>query len=384
MNITTFKKSISYLFKADVPAFVWGHHGIGKSTVPRKWCEENGWKFFDFRLNTQADIGDFLGLQDFVKDEKGNVKAVKHYPPEWLVSSIEFCKQNPDKGTLVFMDELNRAARFDMIGPVFQMSLDKRLHTIEFPPNLKLMFASNPNTEDYNILDLNDKALMDRFIHIPLIPLRKEFFEYARERKVDERIINFLLENPSFIEETDLQEFSVDDIVKPSRRTWVEYIDKLVKVGTPDDILQELLKGGVGITISTAFFKYLENDDKPLSPEDVLNDYKKNKNKIQKFMDNKEGVRADILKVTLENVFAYLKKLGEDNKTVSKKQGENLIDYLLDIPSDLTYSFLVDAFILPSCLDFFDNTSYRIKELEEAVSDSTKNKEENNKKQKKS
>ena len=321
--------------------------------------------FFDFRLNTQADVGDFLGLMDFVRDSNGVIYATKHFTPQWLVDAIDYCKANPKKGALIYLDELNRAARFDMVGPVFQMSLDKRLHTVEFPDNLKIMVASNPNTEDYNVLNLDDKALLDRFCHIKLTPSRKEFISYLRQSNKDQRIIDFLLENEVFIEESQLEDFSIDDVAKPSRRTWAEYVNALLAVDTPLPIMKELTKGMVGLTISTAFFKYLENDDKPLTPTQILNEYKKHKNKIQKFLENKDGVRSDLFKVTSENLIEHLKKLGDD--PIEKDQGENMIDYLLDIPRDYMTSLMRTIYILPCCMPFFEKSEYRRKELLKAI-----------------
>lgn len=366
MNINTFKQAIPFLFKANVPAFVWGWHGVGKSTVPKQWCKENGWKFFDFRLNTQADVGDFLGLMDFVRDANGNIYATKHFTPQWLVDAIEYCNEHPESGALIYLDELNRAARFDMVGPVFQMSLDKRLHTVEFPDNLKLMVASNPNTEDYNVLNLDDKALLDRFCHIKLTPSRKEFIDYMRDTGKDQRIIDFLLENQKFIEESDdLEDFSLDEFAKPSRRTWAEYVDALLKVETPMPVMKELNKGMVGLTISTAFFKALENDDKPLTPGQILDNYKKHKKKVEKLMSAKDGVRSDLFKVSSENLIDHLKKQGD--KVITKKQGENLIDYIFDIPRDYMVTLMRTVFILPSCMPFFQDSQYRRKELIEMV-----------------
>ena len=195
MNIENLKLAVPSLFNAGITPFIWGFHGTGKSQVVRQIAKGLGdWLCFDFRLNTQADIGDILGLQDFVKDSEGRITATTHYKPQWLQKAIDFCEANPEKGAIIFFDELNRAARHDMIGPIFQMSIDKKLHVWDFPKNLHIVVASNPNTEDYNVLSLDDLALLDRFCHIKFTPSKKEFFDYARTKETDSSIVDFLLE----------------------------------------------------------------------------------------------------------------------------------------------------------------------------------------------
>ena len=355
-------ESIDYLFKADVPAFIWGHHGIGKSSIPKQWCENKDWLLFDFRLNTQADVGDFLGLMDFVKDENGDIYATKHFTPQWLVDSIKYCEDNPDKGALIFLDELNRAARFDMVGPVFQMSLDKRLHTVKFPPNLKILVASNPNTEDYNVLNLDDKALLDRFLHIKFSPTRKEFFEYMVDKEVDDTIIEFLREHPQFIEQDskELEDFSISDIATPSRRTWAEYTNKLMKIGTPKYLMKEFMKGLVGNTIATAFVKFQDNDLRPLKAVQVLDNYKKYRGKVVKMMKDTEGSRTDVFKASVENLIDYIKRA---ETPINTTQGENLIDFLMDGPTDYVAAVMRKIYTMPNTMKFFEKNTHKRKEL---------------------
>ena len=376
MNIQSVLTTLPYLFKAGITPFFWGSHGIGKSEVIRQAAKALGdWKCFDFRLNTQADVGDILGLQDFEKDSKGHITSSTHYKPKWLEDCIDFCNENPDKGAIVFFDELNRAARHDMVGPIFQMSIDRRLHIWKFPKNLHIVVASNPNTDDYNVLNLDDKALLDRFCHIKFTPSRKEFFEYARVKDTSSSIIDFLVEQPTFIEDSNnLEQFTVDEYTRPSRRTWLNSVDKLLKLDMPKQEFQETLKGLVGTTAASSFLAAMEKADKPLTAEQVLNKYSKNKTVdgkkvrvkseyaelVAKFKVAESGARIDLFKVTNENIEAELKK---SEKAITKKKGENLVDYLIDLPGDVSASVLREWFILPSCKDFFYNNKFRQDEL---------------------
>src|SRR5579863_6925024 len=108
MNITDFKASLPYLVKAELTPFVWGHAGIGKSAIVRQYAQEMGYHFFPFYLGTQSDLGDILGLQEFIDNGDGT-KSTAFAIPKWLHSAIAYCNDNPDSGAIIFLDEFNRA-----------------------------------------------------------------------------------------------------------------------------------------------------------------------------------------------------------------------------------------------------------------------------------
>src|ERR1700722_6629746 len=101
MNIKDMKASLDYLFKAQITPFVWGHAGIGKSTVVKQYAEAKGYKFFPFYLGTQSDLGDILGLASFVKDKNGSEVATTFATPLWLKDTIEYCQNNPKSGAII-------------------------------------------------------------------------------------------------------------------------------------------------------------------------------------------------------------------------------------------------------------------------------------------
>src|SRR5690606_4467190 len=173
------------------------------------------------RLGTQ-DVGDLLGLADFERDRDGNSVATKFMRPDWFPT-------NPDSKGIIFLDEVNRARR-DVLQAVFQLVLDKRLHRYVLPKGWQVIAAMNPNTGDYIVTDISDKAFMDRFCHINLAPSKQEFCKYARDRKFDDKWLQFLQEQPEMLQ-GELEAFDLSDI-KPSRRSW-EAIDRLIKVNTP-------------------------------------------------------------------------------------------------------------------------------------------------------
>lgn len=331
MNINTLKEALPFLFQANVATMIIGHHGVGKSQGVAQYAAENGMEFVDLRLGTQ-DVGDLLGLADFVKDEKtGQTIATKFMRPDWFPT-------DPNSKGIIFLDEINRARR-DVLQAVFQLVLDKRIHRYVLPKGWQVIAAMNPNTGDYIVTDIGDKAFMDRFCHIKLNPSTQEFFKYASERKFDDRLLSFLKDQAEMLQ-GELEAFGLED-VKPSRRSW-EAIDRLIKVNTPVNVLSELAKGLVGTTASAAFIKAMSETDKPINAKDVMENYPKMKKRVVEYAD-KNNARLDMLKFTCDSIMEYMES---DKKALTKDQQKNLGEFLWDIPRDLSFSMAKDLYMI--------------------------------------
>lgn len=348
MNITTFRNVLPFLLDAKITPWIWGHHAKGKTQTVETFAKEQGWLCFNFRLNTQSDVGDFLGLQDFETDEKGKKISSSFFKPDWLQQSFDFCKKNPDKRAIVFIDEINRAPRMDLIGPVFQMALDHRLHTYEFPENLGIVVAANPDTGNYSVLSLDDKALLSRFCHIHFNPSKDEWFSYVTDKPLfNNEIIGFLRDQPEFLEEQDLETFSIKEYAKPDRRKW-EMVNKVMNNKTLNESdKSELLYGLVGIEATSALRKYQESQEKPFDALDILDNYSNIQTKVKKLV---KANRTDSVHQTCIKIEEYLK--ADAKPTV--EQVSNLVDFLADIPLDIMFKTTQNVYILPGLFDVLE------------------------------
>jgi hypothetical protein len=271
--------------------------------------------------------------------------------PDWFPT-------NPNSKGIIFLDEINRGRR-DVLQAVFQLCLDKRLHRYVLPKGWHVVAAMNPNTEDYIVTDLSDKAFLDRFCHIKLAPSKQEFFDYAKGRKFDAQLISFLQDQPGMLQ-TDLEAFELD--VKPSRRSW-EAVDRLLKIKTPVNILRELVSGLVGTAASTAFIKSLSDSDKPILGKDILDDYSKVAKRIEKYSDAKTGGRQDMLKYTCDSL---LEAIQEMKKKPTKEQSTNVVQFLKVIPKDLAFGLCRELYLEDNARELIDNSEDLLKILANA------------------
>lgn len=336
MNIKDLTESLPFLFAAQVTPYIHGHAGIGKTSIVKQYANKNNLKFFALYLGTQSDLGDVLGLADFVRDENGTAIATKFATPDWLRDTIDYCEQNPDSGAIIFLDEFNRARR-DVLQGMFSLALDKKFHTTQLPTNCHIVAAGNPPTEEYYVTDINDSALMARFAHVKLEPTIQEWVEYAQGSQMEHTLISFIQEQPSLLEDSK-SEFDLP--VKVDRRSY-ERLGKLFAVKTPQHLLQQLMYGIIGKERTVAYLEHLKNSERPIDALELLNN-KKSLKTIKKWSEG--DVKTPLLTITFENVGSHF-KLIDDGKAekLEREQFINLLNALKAAPKDISYPFFVKA-----------------------------------------
>jgi alkaline phosphatase D len=340
MYVSELKNALPYLFKAKITPFLWGVHGIGKTTAIEQVAAEGGHKLFTLALGN-VEIPDILGIMDFEVDPKtGKRVSSKYMMPEFFKTLFDFAEANPDKYAILFLDELNHA-RKDVLSPVFQMAISGSLHTYKFPTNVRIVAAANPPTDDYaGVLNIRNAAFNDRFCHIKIEPNAKGWLNYAAG-KVNDDIHGFITDSPDQLR-VEGQAFSVDTFCRPSERSW-EMADRLYKLDAP----RELIYGMVGTTTGVAFYSWMEtNKAKQISGQEIL-EYTKETQKrvlalvkdgkwaeVQKCVDN---LQSETAKRTKELHEAYEK--GDKNTgfcTDSEKAA--VVKFMLDMPDEVFMS----------------------------------------------
>lgn len=329
MKISQLKRLIPFAHNAGVTLMVWGHHGVGKSQSIKQYADEIGYQFIDVRVG-QMDVGDLLGLADFGLDENGNKATTKFMPPNWF-------PRDPNGKYVLFLDELFRG-RPDVQQALFQLVLDRRLHEMVLPKECILITANNPDSDDYKTEEMQDAALLDRFLHVKLTPTNDEFFSYAKGKSFNIELLNFLQQNEDVLSDGKLKEFSLD--VKPSKRSW-DAVARLLKNGleSSDEIFIETIGGMVGIENASRLRAYMEqNRCKPFTGEEILGNYKEIREKLVAYCDLVTG-RHDIVNITSNNVTDIL----WTKETLTKKEATNLNDFIDDLPLDIGYAFYTNT-----------------------------------------
>lgn len=332
MNIKDFHSSLQYLFEAELTGFVWGHAGIGKSSIIKQYAKEKGYHFFPLYLGTQSDLGDILGLADFKRDEHGTAIATTFATPTWLRDTIDYCEKNPNSGAILFLDEFNRARR-DILNGMFSLALDKTFHTIKLPKNCHIIAAGNPPTDEYYTTDVNETALMARFVHIKLEPSIEEWVSYAKDNNFEPSLVSFVQSQPQLLEDAKSQ-FTLP--VKVDRRSY-ERMNKLWAINTPENIRTQLMYGILGLERAVAYEAFLNSNLVPLTGEEVLSGQKA---KLLREWCNPKDIKSSLLTISCDNVLHLIEKREKIELDLTPMEQEYLFIFIFTLPQDLAFSLV--------------------------------------------
>lgn len=284
MQIAPLKEAIWLCGLANMTVFMWGHRGVGKSSIVHEVALENKLGYCDMRLS-QCEASDLRGLP-YANEQR---KVTEYYSPsdlpqggmDWdeyldklaiptkLEQFIEkkklgeMLEENPaialdprlaamalkragefvaatelqreavryqpmlNEGIL-FLDELNRA-QDDVLQAAFQLVHDRAIGEYVLPAGWRIVCAGNYNEGSYNTNGFTDAAFLDRFCHLNFDhgeTTQEEWVDYMATRYGQKslQVIEFTGQNHAFLDGQVKGERGFS--VQPSRRSW----EKIVQV----------------------------------------------------------------------------------------------------------------------------------------------------------
>jgi len=182
-------------YESQLPFFIWGAPGIGKSDVVRQAAKELAekkgmcysedpkdtecFRVIDKRL-AQMDASDIKGIPT-VEDRKTHWTK-----PSWF----------PTEGSgILFFDELNLAAPI-VQAAAYEIILDRRLGEYKLPEGWTVVSAGNRAKDRAHTFEM-PKPLLNRFTHVTLGPPNVEqWTDWAIDNEVDPRIITYINQRP--------------------------------------------------------------------------------------------------------------------------------------------------------------------------------------------
>lgn len=338
MNIKDFQNSLDYIFEAQLSAFIWGHAGIGKTSIVKQYAKQKNWHFFPLYLGTQADLGDILGLAMEVRDKDGTPIATKFAPPEWIVNTIKYCEENPDSGAIIFLDEFNRARR-DVLQGMFSLALDKTFHTIKLPKNCHIIAAGNPPTDEYHVTDVDETALMSRFLHIKLEPTLQEWVHFAKNTETEATLISFIQEQPGMLEDSRT---GFELPIKVDRRSY-ERLDRLFKLKTPTLILEQLMPGIIGLERTVAYQLHCKKQESALTSLQI---FKGEGFERLAAWSEPGDIKASLLNASSDNLVEAITAHDKAGTKLTEEEQENMVRFLETMPKDIAYVTMTKLIIV--------------------------------------
>ena len=308
INISELKETLE-LTPSTQNIMLVGKHGIGKSEILTSFFNEKGLKVVTLFLGQMADPGDIIGIPSKVEKQDAKGKATSHTdftPPYWFPQD--------DQPIVLFLDELNRA-RPEILQTVMDLTLNRKLAGKALPKGSHVISAVNDG-EEYQLTDL-DPALVSRFNIYEFRPTVEEWLNWAAGQNLDERVINFIQDNPTWLDGDSTEYKGLDK--SADRRAWKHVSDIMLKVDTINDVHKRIIAGIVGVGAAAAFIQSAQQR-KVITGKDLLLKYDKTMKTVEKYQLHEYAILN-------ESVFRFLEnaKLNEREK---KLVGENLGKYL--------------------------------------------------------
>jgi len=272
-NAKQIKQVLKMNYELDIPVFIAGPPGIGKTDVVTQFAAEVGAKMPRPIIVSGYQPEDLFGVP-IPNRETGYLDyfQLKVLPPS----------ESKEKWVL-FFDELSNADR-RIQAPLQQFFLHKQLGDYVAPKNCYLIAAGNTTDDACYAYELS-RALNDRFCIIELRPDIDSWIEWALAEGVHPDIIAFLKTKPEYLHYelmTDKHKDVEDNRVLPTPRAWGKYVDKYLKTKGYSRTIKEIsISGVVGHQIASIFFKVVDELKETPSPQEVIEAARKNKNKLK-------------------------------------------------------------------------------------------------------
>lgn len=220
----------------NVPMFLWGPPGIGKSQIVAQVAEDLNLPLIDVR----AVLLDPVDLRGVPSVENG---TTRWNPPTFLPSEGE---------GVLFLDELSQAPD-SVQSSLLQLVLDRKLGEYSLPDGWRILAAGNRVTDGTFSRKIS-KALGSRFAtHLELAVDLDEWCAWAVANNVPSEIIGFLRLRPELLHHFDAK---AQGHSFPCPRVWANLGQFLGKL--PVEAELPFFAGALGFGAAAEFTSFLE------------------------------------------------------------------------------------------------------------------------------
>lgn len=281
-KIATIKEALLICKACNITPFIWGHRGLGKSSLVKQLAEEHMWGCIDLRCS-QLEASDIRGLPDRLNGrtvflppadlpigdlEYGDIKTLSGKDENMILHQSRF------KNGILFLDEVNRA-QDDVLQAIFQLVLDRKVGSYVLPPGWMIVAAGN-YMEGYRVSGYDDPAFINRFCHLILSggeTTLDEWVNYitAQHGSFASEVIEFAAQNVKHLDGDISGELGFS--IQPSRRSWEMVIKVLRECHVAEGESKysetaktEVLAGLVGRELALSYSRYTC----PVKPRELI------------------------------------------------------------------------------------------------------------------
>lgn len=228
------------LIDADIPVFIHGSPGIGKSYIVAEVAKKHNLELVDVRLS-QMDPVDLRGVPS-IRDEQ-----TVWMPP------VFFPKEQKSKGIL-FLDELNSAPP-SVQAAIYQLVLNRQMGEYALPSGWRIICAGN-RISDRGVVFRLPTPLANRMVHLNVEARFEDFKLFAIKEGLHQFIIEFLGFRPDLLTSEPVSE----DDSNPAFATPRSYhmLSNVLKHTSDPSKIAPLIYGLIGYGAGIEFLSYVK------------------------------------------------------------------------------------------------------------------------------
>lgn len=252
-TISSAKELVRIYWKANIPTYVHGKPGVGKSELFAQLAAEANVGFIDNRL-AQMDPVDLLGLPT-VHEGKSTWARPAYWPDE---------ERDGPKG-IMLLDELSDCTKA-VQSAAYQLILNHKVGPHILPAGWYVCAAGN-RREDGAAAQAMSTALGNRFAHIDVEPNAEDFIQWCNKNSIHYLIPGYIHFRPAHLHTME----GGDKRAFASPRSWAR---ASLVCDAPASQRFRLMRGLVGEGVAGEFETYMKTMDLP-DFEDIIKDPKK-------------------------------------------------------------------------------------------------------------
>jgi len=293
------------MIEAQIPTFLWGPPGIGKSSIVKQIAQANDYAFIDLRLSLM-DPTDLKGIPFYDEEAHQALWA----PPSFL----------PREGKgILFLDELNSAPPA-VQASAYQLILDRKVGEYSLPEGWAIVAAGN-REGDRGVVYRMPSPLANRFVHLEMEVSAEDWRDWAYGAGLDERVIAYI-----GYKSDDLFSFDPTQNEKSfaTPRSW-EFVSSLLRSKMDDKLLLETIGGAIGKERGVRFLSFAKVMHR-------LPD-------IDAILEKGEGAYPDDIEVLHALATGLVMAIREK---FTEERMDNLLNYTLELQSEFAVMIVQD------------------------------------------
>lgn len=240
ISTTQLYEYIDRLIKSDMPLFIHGSPGIGKSYIVADVAEKNSLELVDVRLS-QMDPVDLRG-----------VPSIEGKQTIWMPPV--FFPQDEDSKGILFLDELNSAPP-SVQAAIYQLVLNRKMGEYSLPKQWRIICAGN-RVSDRGVVFRLPTPLANRMVHLHVQARFDDFKLFAIKQGLHPFVIGFLSFRPDLLSTEPV----IEDDANPAFATPRSYhmLSSILQGNDELEKIAPIIYGTIGYGAGVEFLSYVK------------------------------------------------------------------------------------------------------------------------------